>query len=119
MDETEEIQKPFFRCTRGEEFEKTCQDIEDEFLTHLKSLKSISHKIFDVQQPTWHDDMFNFRGKMKVLEIRIENLVDTVFIRVDTVEFEIYALYGFKNYMKRESLKSVFNTKTAFVRSFF
>lgn len=119
LDETAEIEKPFFQGTRGPEFEKICQNIEDEFLTHLKSLESMSHKMFNVQQPTWHDDMFIFRGQMKDLEIKIENLLDSVFSSVHTVASGIYALYGFYNYMQRENLQSLYNAKATFVCSIY
>ncbi|XP_033219684.1 dynein heavy chain 2, axonemal [Belonocnema kinseyi] len=115
MDETAEIEKPFFQGTRGPEFEKMCQNIEDEFLTHLKSLELISYKMFDVQQPTWHDDMLIFRGKIKDLEIKIENLLDSVFSSVHTVVSGIYSLYEFYNYMQRENLQSIYNTKATFI----
>ncbi|XP_051176804.1 dynein axonemal heavy chain 2 [Leptopilina boulardi] len=112
MDETVTIGKPFFRGTRGPEFEATCQNIEDEFLNYLNSVKEISHKILNVHQVTWHDDMFIFRGKMKDLEIMIENLLNTVFSYNDTIEDGVYALYGFYNYLNRETLKPIFENKT-------
>lgn len=112
MDETMTTGKPFFRGTRGPEFEATCQNIEDEFVDYLNSVKLISHKILNVHQVTWHDDLFIFRGKMKDLEIMIENLLNIVFSYNDTIEDGVYALYGFYNYLSRESLKPIFENKT-------
>ena len=116
MDETVEIDKPFFRGTKGPEFERICEKVEKQFLDHLSLVKSISCKIFDVKQPTWHDDMFIFRVKMRDLEVLIENLINTVFSDVTTIEAGIYSLYGLYNYINRENLKSIFDAKTTFVR---
>ncbi|XP_024940642.1 dynein heavy chain 2, axonemal [Cephus cinctus] len=119
MDETVKIGKPRFGGTKGTEHEKVCQKIERMFLDHLHSLEQKSHKIFDVQQVTWYDDMFRFRQEMKDLEIIIENLATTVFKDVNNVHEGIQNIYGFYNYIGRENLRTLFDSKTTSVWKMF
>lgn len=115
MDETVPILPPRFAGTEGPEFEKSCQKVEKLYLEYLLAIERNSHKILDVQEPTWYDDMFVFRGHMKDLEINIENLVSSVFEYVQNVEEAIGSLYGFHTYMSRENLMSLFDRKTTLV----
>ncbi|XP_043277760.1 dynein axonemal heavy chain 2 [Venturia canescens] len=112
MDETATILPPRFAGTKGPEFERTCQKVEKLYLEYLSAIEINSHKILDVQEATWYDDMFVFRGHMKDLEINIENLVSSVFEYVQNVEEAIASLYGFHTYMSRENLTSLFDRKT-------
>lgn len=112
MDETVYIGKPQFNGTKGPEYEKVCMKIEHLFAEHLQAVEAISEKILDVQQSTWYDDMFTFRTRMKDLEVIIENLVTVVFKGVNNVEEGIHFLFGFQNYMNRENLKNLFDSKT-------
>lgn len=81
-------------------------------------MKLKAHKILDVREATWHDDMFAFRTKMKDLEIIIENLMNAVFKNMNNVRQGIANLYGFNIYMKRESLKALFDSMRSHVIPF-
>lgn len=61
--------------------------------------------------------MLVFRNEMKDLEIMIENLMATVFRNVNNVHEGIENLRSFYNYMNRENLKSLFDSKNMNVRS--
>lgn len=117
MDETTEITRPMFSGTKGEEYERVCQKIERLFHEALQTIEQNSHKILDVNQSSWHDDMFTFRAEMKDLEIIIENLVPSVFQGLNNVQEGIENLQGFYNYMNRENLKPLFDARTNDVRS--
>ncbi|KAK0095864.1 hypothetical protein PV326_007167, partial [Microctonus aethiopoides] len=110
LDETVEIPQPRFGGTKGLIHERVCQKVEKLFLEHLHTMKLKAHKILDVREATWHDDMFAFRTKMKDLEIIIENLMNAVFKNMNNVRQGIANLYGFNIYMKRESLKALFDS---------
>ncbi|XP_012153483.1 dynein heavy chain 2, axonemal kl-2 [Megachile rotundata] len=112
MDETVEVMQPIFSGTLGEEHERVCQKIERLFRQALKQIEQNSHRILDVHYALWHDDIVAFRTEMKDLEIMIENLVATVFLKMNNVQEAIEDLQGFHNYMNRENLKSLFELRT-------
>ncbi|XP_043512192.1 dynein axonemal heavy chain 2 [Frieseomelitta varia] len=112
IDETTEMMKPMFSGTKGEERERVCQKIERLFHEALGRIEQNSHKIFDVYHGTWHDDMFAFHNEMKDLEVIIENLVVSVFARMNSVQDAVGDLQGFYPYMNREKLKALFDAKT-------
>ena len=112
IDETTEIMKPMFGGTKGEERERVCQKIERLFHEALERIEQNSHKIFDIYCGTWHDDMFAFHNEMKDLEVIIENLVVSVFARMNNVQNAVEDLQGFYPYMNREKLKALFSAKT-------
>lgn len=115
MDETAGIPEARFPGTKGIEHERVCQKIEKLFLESLGTIVSNCHKILDVQQPTWNDDMFVFRDQMKDLEIIIENLVTATLKNVINVHEAIDNLYGFRGYMRRKNLAPLFDRKTTLV----
>ena len=119
MDETMNILEPRFGGTTGQEQERVCQKVEKLFMEYLQIIKENSEKILDVKQPTWYDDMFEFREHMKDLEMIVENLVTAAFKDVQTVQQGIDYLYGFKNYMNRQNLQTLFDRKTTLVSLFY
>ncbi|KAG7190743.1 hypothetical protein KM043_006815 [Ampulex compressa] len=119
MDETREIQRPKFSGTKGEEHERVCTKIERLFRESLHVVRQNSYKIFDIHQSTWHDDMFAFHTEMRDLEVIIENLVAAVFAEVNNVQEGIEDLQGFYNYMSRENLRPLFESKSSQIWSIF
>ncbi|KAL6445588.1 hypothetical protein ACFW04_000847 [Cataglyphis niger] len=118
-DETTQILSPKFSGTNGEEYEKVCQNIERLFYEALSKIKDNSHKIFVVHNSTWLDVMLIFRNEMRDLEIMIENLIATVFTDVNNVQEGIEDLRSFYNYLNRENLKSLFDSKNSSVWQIF
>lgn len=116
MDETIQISSPKFRGTKGEEHERVCQKIERLFHETLRKIEANSHKIFAVHESMWQDDMLVFRTEVKDLEIMIENLVATVFGDCSNVQEGIADLRSFYNYLNRDKLKSLFDSKNTSVR---
>ncbi|KAJ9574123.1 hypothetical protein L9F63_008537, partial [Diploptera punctata] len=119
MDDAENIPKPRFSGTRGEEFEKICEKIEKDFRCHLKEIQNIQTTILDVKIPSWYDDIFRFRIQMKELEVIIENLIVAVFEQVDNVEEGVQALQAVFHYAKRDTIRPLFDRKTVEVYKMF
>ncbi|XP_017772767.1 PREDICTED: dynein-1-beta heavy chain, flagellar inner arm I1 complex [Nicrophorus vespilloides] len=115
FDETEDIPKPKFSGTRAMEFEKWCEKVEDMFSDSLYEVHAVKTIILDVQSSQWYDEILKFRGRMKDIEIVIENLVNSVFDQIPTVDEGVEALAAFYNYSKRSTLKSLFDRKTLYV----
>lgn len=68
--------------------------------------------IFDVQNAGWFDEILKFHGRMKDIEIVIENLVNDVFNQITTMDEGVEALASFYNYSLRPTLKTLFDRKT-------
>nr|CAD7395752.1 unnamed protein product [Timema poppensis] len=119
MDETQNIAMPSFGGTRGEEFEKVCENIEKNFNTYLQAIKDTQDTILDVQVPTWYDDILRFRSHTKELEVVIENLMDSVFEIVQHAEEGLHALQAFYHYSKRSAVRKMFDKKTVYVYKLF
>lgn len=113
-----DIAKPMFGGTRGEERERVCQKVERLFKEALKKIDENSHNIFDVHHSMWNDDMFTFRTEMKDLEIIIENLVTSIFVKLNNVQEALEDFQSFYSYMNRDKLKALFDSKTSEVRSY-
>ncbi|XP_025155769.1 dynein heavy chain 2, axonemal [Harpegnathos saltator] len=119
LDETTEISSPKFSGTNGEERERVCQKIERLFHEALRKIEANSAKIFAVHDSTWQDDMLVFHAEVRDLEIMIENLIATVFSNVNNVQEGIEDLRSFYNYLNRENLKSLFESKNTSVWQMF
>ncbi|KAF5308522.1 hypothetical protein FQR65_LT06187 [Abscondita terminalis] len=115
FDETEEIPKPRFGGTRGEEFEHWCDRVENMFQRSLDAVEEQKIQIFNVQDSAWNDEMLKFRGKMKEIETVIENLVNAIFSEVVTVDEGVEALASLYNYSTRKTLNTLFDQKTSTV----
>lgn len=113
MDETADAVKPMFSGTRGEERERVCQKVERLFREALKKVDENSHNIFDIHHSMWNDDMFLFRNEMKDLEIIIENLVTSIFVKLNNVQEAMEDFQSFHSYMNRDKLKALFDSKTS------
>lgn len=68
-----------------------------------------------MQVADWYDEILKFRGKMKDIEVVMENLTNAVFDEVANVEEGIESLAAMFNYSKRKTLYSLFEGKTVFV----
>ncbi|XP_034231069.1 dynein heavy chain 2, axonemal [Thrips palmi] len=112
VDETEEIAKPQFFGTRGPEFERICDKIEQNFFSALQDIKDVQHTILDVQASTWYDSIFRFRKRVRDIEIIVDNLVAAAFENVRNVEEGIDVLWATYQYAKRPNLKDLFEKKT-------
>ncbi|XP_071050357.1 dynein axonemal heavy chain 2 isoform X2 [Onthophagus taurus] len=119
FDEIEVIPKPKFGGSRGEEFEMWCEKIEAMLLESIEDVEAVQHLILNVQTSAWYDEILKFRGRMKDIEIVIENLVNSVFEQITTVEDGVEAMGAFFNYIHRDTLKGLFERKTLFIYHIF
>ncbi|XP_044753245.1 dynein axonemal heavy chain 2 [Coccinella septempunctata] len=118
-DETEVLPKPTFGGSRGQEFESWVDKIEVMFNRSLAEVETKRTIIFDVQVADWYDEILKFRGKMKDIEVVMENLTNAVFDEVANVEEGIESLAAMFNYSKRKTLYSLFEGKTLYVYQMF
>ncbi|PNF16790.1 hypothetical protein B7P43_G00884 [Cryptotermes secundus] len=118
-DETEDVPKPRFRGTRGEEFEHICEKEERTFAENLQAIRVVQQNILDVTASSWYDDIMRFRGQMKDTEMILENLMISVFEQVVNLEEGVHALQAFYYYSKRDGLRPLYDKKTVAVYKMF
>ncbi|XP_066252128.1 LOW QUALITY PROTEIN: dynein axonemal heavy chain 2 [Euwallacea similis] len=111
-DEAEEIPKPLFGTSKGQQFETWVEKIEKMFNEGLNDIEMVKHRILDVQKTEWYDDILKFRTRMKDIEVVVENLTNAVFDEIANVEEGIESLAALYNYTKRETLLPLFDDKT-------
>lgn len=73
----------------------------------------VQHKVCNVQDSSWNDEILQFRSRMKDIEIVIENLVNAIFQEIVTVDDGVEALASLYNYSTRKTLKNLFDRKTS------
>ncbi|XP_066137784.1 dynein axonemal heavy chain 2 [Euwallacea fornicatus] len=118
-DETEEIPKPLFGTSKGQQFETWVDKIEKMFNESLDDIEMVKHRILDVQQAEWYDDIRKFHTRMKDIEVVVENLTNAVFDEIANVEEGIESLAALYNYTKRATLLPLFDRKTLQVYKMF
>lgn len=64
------VERPKFSGSRGEQFERKCDQIEHMFQDALNTVREVTSNILDVQAPSWYDDILQFRGVIKDIEVR-------------------------------------------------
>lgn len=111
-DETEILPKPTFGGSKGEEFNKWAERVENMFAESLEDVAKVKSKILDVQAAAWFDDILKFKTRIKDIEVVLENLTNAVFENVGNLEEGIEALAAFYNYQKRKTLTSLLDSKT-------
>ncbi|KAJ8670786.1 hypothetical protein QAD02_002045, partial [Eretmocerus hayati] len=112
MDETREMPRIQFGGTRGTEHELSYARLEERFAVLVHWLRQICHKILDVRQSSWYDDMSRFRNETRRLESDVENLMEDSFEEVGNIEESAHAMHCFRYFMHRDNLQKQFDKKT-------
>lgn len=93
---------PSFGGCQGLEVTRSVQEIEHTFEKYLSGLKSARKTILDVKSTSWHDDYHRFRAGVKELEVMVQNLINTAFHTVTTVQEGVELLDVFSHLATRE-----------------
>ncbi len=81
---------------------RSIKEIEHTFEKHLTTLKAVRKTILDVRVTSWHDDYNKFRSGIKDLEVMIQNVINTAFTTVTTVQEGVEFLEVFSYLTTRE-----------------
>ncbi|KAG7496340.1 dynein heavy chain 2, axonemal [Solea senegalensis] len=104
---------PCFSGCQEPEFTRSLLDIESNFSCGLQNLRSVDNGILDVQNPAWCSEFIRFNALIKELEMRMQNLINSVFKTVKTVEEGVRLLDIFRPMSTQESSQSrVFKSTT-------
>lgn len=112
-DETAVIPAPLFGGTRGKEFERTCNYLEERFNKGLLELRNAANNILDVHNSNWYNDVAKYRLMIRDLEEIVENLISNVFLSISNVEEGIEALCSLYFFSVRQNLRPAYIRKTS------
>lgn len=93
---------PCFGGCRGVEVTRSMKEIEHTFDKYLTALKAVRRTILDVKATSWHDDYNKFRGGIKDLEVMVQNVINSAFTTVTTVQEGVELLEVFFHLTTRE-----------------
>ncbi|XP_075307002.1 dynein axonemal heavy chain 2 [Odontesthes bonariensis] len=110
---------PCFRGCKGPGFTRTLLEIEGNFHHRLQNLRSVDKAILDIKDITWNNEFNRFGTFVKDLEMRIQNLIISVFDTVNTVQEGIWLLHVFQPMSSREAIKRFLEGKAEDVYAIF
>ncbi|XP_062849650.1 dynein axonemal heavy chain 2 [Trichomycterus rosablanca] len=110
-EECEQLPLPCFAGRQGPELTKSLLEIEATFDKSLQMLGSVHKGILDVKNTSWHDEYSRFRTTVKDLEVVMQNLINTAFETVRTVEEGVQLLDVFHYMSTREAIERILDRK--------
>ncbi|XP_075968107.1 dynein axonemal heavy chain 2 [Anarhichas minor] len=110
---------PCFCSSQGPEFTRSLLEIEGNFDRGLKNLHFLDKDILDVESTTWSNKFIQYRAVLKDLEMKMLNLINSVFKTVYTVEEGVWLLYIFRPICSREAIKRTTEEKVEEVINLF
>ncbi|KAF1380471.1 hypothetical protein PFLUV_G00164080 [Perca fluviatilis] len=102
---------PCFSGCQGPEFTRLLLEIEGKFHRGLQNLHSLDKGILDVESTTWCNEFNKFRTLIKELQMKMQNLINSVFKTVNTVEEGVRLLDIFRPMSTREAFKRTIEEK--------
>ncbi|XP_066933177.1 dynein axonemal heavy chain 2-like [Clytia hemisphaerica] len=110
---------PIFSGLKGPDIARSLNEVESTFMKNLVILKNVKHTILDVKATTWHDDYNRFRSSVKDLEVMIQNILNSAFETIKTVQEGAEILSHFVHLNSRESIRRTIDKKTVEVYNIF
>ncbi|MCI4377271.1 hypothetical protein PGIGA_G00201730 [Pangasianodon gigas] len=118
-DEGVQLPLPCFAGHQGPEITRKLLNIEAMFDKSLQNLYSECEGIFELKNTTWHDSFNRFRSAVKELELMMQNLINTAFMTVKTVEHGVQLLDLFHHFSAREAIRWTLDRQAKEVYSLF
>ncbi|KAM9335593.1 LOW QUALITY PROTEIN: dynein axonemal heavy chain 2 [Symphorus nematophorus] len=110
---------PCFSGCQGPKLTCSLLEIESKFHLGLQYLRSVGKGILDVENTIWCSELNRFHALVKELEMMVQNLVNSVFKTVFTVEEGVQLLDIFRPISKREGIKFIIEEKAEEVYGIF
>lgn len=104
--------QPIFPGLKGPEISRSLTEVEVTFMKNLQILKNVKHTILDVKATSWHDDYNRFRFGVKDLEVMVQNILNSAFETIKTVQEGVEVLDNFIHLSSRESIRRTIDKKT-------
>jgi len=97
-----ETRIPEFGGSRGPEIVAILEEIKQNFLKNLEKIRGTEQdKILDVRPSRWHEDFNAFKIGMKDLDVMYQNIINSAFEAVTTVQQGVELLEAFDYLAKR------------------
>jgi len=96
------------------------EEIKQNFLKNLEKIRGTEQdKILDVRPSRWHEDFNAFKIGMKDLDVMYQNIINSAFEAVTTVQQGVELLEAFDYLAKREQIKNCVKQKAQKVIALF
>ncbi|XP_020290402.1 dynein heavy chain 2, axonemal [Pseudomyrmex gracilis] len=95
---------------KGFEYEDYCRRIDGLLYQSLDEIKS-TQNILEVEKSTWVKNMQKFRYSVMELENMVKTLIERMFEEVNDIEEGIEAIYAFRHFTHKKSLKDMLRMK--------
>ncbi|XP_053341025.1 dynein axonemal heavy chain 2 [Clarias gariepinus] len=118
-DEGVQLPLPCFAGHQGPEITRKLLKIEAMFDKSLQDLHSTCEDFFELKNTAWHDSFNRFRSEMKELELTTQNVINTAFKTVRTLEHGVQLLDFFHRFSTREGIKQTLDRQWKEVCSLF
>ena len=93
---------PSFSGSHGPDLARSLREIEHTFEKHLSGLKSVQRTILDVKASSWHDDYNRFKAGVKDLEVMVQNVINSGFTTISSIQEGVEFLEVFAHLTTRE-----------------
>jgi len=103
---------PIFAGQRGPEISRSLLEIEATFTKNMRILINAEKAILDVKNTSWHEEFSKFRTAVKELEVMVQNLINSAFETVRSVDEGVMLLDVFGHFSAREAIKRTIDKKT-------
>ncbi|XP_041842513.1 dynein heavy chain 2, axonemal [Melanotaenia boesemani] len=110
---------PCFKGCKGPEFTSQLLEIEGNFHRSLQNLRAIDKGILDVKDATWNSEFKRFCTFVKDLEMMTQNLINSIFKTVTSVQEGVWLLDIFHPMSTRETIKRSIEEKAEEVYAVF
>lgn len=101
----EKTKMPILGGQRGPEISRSLLEIEETFNKNLNILINVEKAILDVKNTSWHEEFSKFRTAVKELEVMVQNLIQSAFDTVRSVDDGVMLLDIFGHFSAREAIK--------------
>ena len=96
---------PCFGGAKGSEVESQLQDIQRAFRSKMETLRRLNYDILDVNATKWSDDFRQFKSELDNLTRMTNQIMQSAFEQVSTVEGGAELLEAYHYIAKREELE--------------
>ncbi|KAM4540607.1 dynein axonemal heavy chain 2-like [Fundulus diaphanus] len=110
---------PIFRGSRGPELNRKLQKMETSFQQALQNLRSFDKGALDVKDPTWSKEFNRFCSFVKDLEMMTQELINSAFKTVNTVQEGVRLLNIFSAVATRKAMRRLLEEKSEQVYNVF
>ncbi|XP_054907024.1 dynein axonemal heavy chain 2 isoform X1 [Poeciliopsis prolifica] len=118
-DDGQQRDMPCFRGSTGPELTRNLLKIETSFNQGLQKLRAFDKGILDVQHPTWSKEFSRFCTFVKDLEMMTQELMNSAFRTVNTVQEGVRLLDIFSPMSTRKAIRRTMEEKSEEVYSIF